>query len=191
MSTEAPPEVAATTSPADQHLAQLLAQFPGCQPADDLRLGDGIPTAIVPPDQLPAVCRFLRDDPRLRYVFLAELCCIDYPERPNRFDVTYVLHSFEHNCRVRLKARAGGETLTIPSVTELWPAANWLEREVYDLFGVGFEGHPNLQRLLLPEDWEGHPLRRDEPTGGERVSFTEDEARLDVAGPVRHTARPD
>ena len=80
----------------------------------------------------------------------------------------------------------GGEEPEVPSVVSLWPAAAWHEREIYDLFGVKFAGHPDLRRILLPDDWEGHPLRRDEPRGEEPVSFTEEEAGRERGGPVLH-----
>ena len=182
MATEAP-----TTADglAAGHMARLMDQFHGCQPPD-VRLADGIPTTIVPPDQLLNVCQFLRDDPDMRYAFLAELNAVDYLERADRFDITYILHSFDHNSRLRLKVRVGGEEPTVPSVVPLWPSAAWHEREVFDLFGVQFTGHPDLRRLFLPEDWEGHPLRRDEAQGEEEVSFTEEEAGRERGGPVLH-----
>ncbi|MAG37745.1 MAG: NADH-quinone oxidoreductase subunit C [Dehalococcoidia bacterium] len=171
--------------PAVGHMARLMARFQDCQPPD-VRLADNIQTAIVPPGQLLAVCRFLSDDPHMRYSFLAELNAVDHLERADRFDITYILHSFDHNSRLRLKTRVGGEDPTVPSVAPLWPAASWHEREIFDLFGVKFSGHPDLRRLFLPEDWEGYPLRRDEAQGEEPVSFTEDEAGRERGGPVLH-----
>lgn len=166
-------------------MARLMEQFGDCQPPDT-RLADGIPTAIVPPDRLLDVGRFLRDDPDMHYAFLAELNAVDYLERADRFEVTYILHSYDHNSRLRLKVRVGSEEPTVPSAVSLWPAAAWHEREVFDLFGVQFDGHPDLRRLFLPEDWEGHPLRRDEAQGEEEVSFTEEEAGRERGGPVLH-----
>ena len=182
MATEAP---TAADGPAAGHMARLMEQFGDCQPPDT-RLADGIPTAIVPPDRLLDVGRFLRDDPDMHYAFLAELNAVDYLERADRFEVTYILHSYDHNSRLRLKVRVGGEEPTVPSAVSLWPAAAWHEREVFDLFGVQFDGHPDLRRLFLPEDWEGHPLRRDEAQGEEEVSFTEEEAGRERGGPVLH-----
>lgn len=110
------------------------------------------------------VCQFLRDDPATRFNYLTDLTCVHYPPREAEggepFDVIYNLYSIERNARVRLKipARTG-----VKSVVAVWPSANWMEREVFDLFGVRFEGHPDLRRLLLPPDWEGHPLRKDYP----------------------------
>lgn len=110
----------------------------------------------------------LKTDPELAYVFLADLTCVDrYPVEP-RFEIVYHLLSFKTRARLRLKVCVPGENPRLDSVTGLWPGANWLECEVFDLFGVQFAGHPNLRRLLMPEDWEGHPLRKDYPVEGPR-----------------------
>ena len=92
--------------------------------------------------------------------FLVDLTAVDYPNRSPRFDLIYVLYSFERNERTIVKTQVDDTAL---SVTHLYPAANWLEREVFDMFGIRFEGHPNLKRILMPEDWEGHPLRKEYP----------------------------
>ena len=108
----------------------------------------------------------LRDDPQLQYNFLSDLTCVDwYPAEP-RCEVVYHLLSIPRKARLRLKVRLGGEEPRLESVTSVWPAANFFEREVVDLFGVYFQGHPSLRRILMPEDWEGHPLRRDYPVEG-------------------------
>lgn len=115
------------------------------------------------PARLKEVCRFLLDDEETRFNYLSDLTCVHYPERSTApFEVVYNLYSIPHNTRLRLKVGTvtGGE---VESVTEIWPAANWMEREVYDLFGVVFLHHPDLRRILLPADWEGHPLRKDYP----------------------------
>ena len=85
---------------------------------------------------------------------------MDWPKREKRFDVVLNLYSFEHNARLRIKVHAAAGEI-VPSVTSVWPTANWLEREVYDMFGIEFGGHPDLKRILLPEEWQGHPLRKD------------------------------
>jgi NADH-quinone oxidoreductase subunit C len=128
------------------------------------------PVAVVDKARLLEVCRFLRDDEELRCDHLADLCGADYPEREDRFEVVYHLYSLAHHHRVRLKVRAA-EGEAVPTLTPLWIGAEWPEREVYDLFGVPFEGHPDLRRLFLPDDWEGHPLRKDHERGGEVVDF--------------------
>ncbi len=110
-------------------------------------------------------CRFLRDTPGLEFDFLTDLTAVDYPARPKRFDVVSHLYSMSQNHMLRVKVGvADGEPC--PTLTGVWKAANWEERECYDMFGVVFEGHPDLRRILLPEDWEGFPLRKDYPLAG-------------------------
>ncbi len=116
-------------------------------------------------DNIVEVCMFLRDTPELEFDFLTDLTAVDYPQRPKRFDVVYHLYSMTRNHRLRVKA-AVAESETIQSVTSVWKGANWEERECYDMFGVIFTGHPDLRRILLPEDWEGYPLRKDYPLAG-------------------------
>jgi NADH-quinone oxidoreductase subunit C len=106
------------------------------------------------------VCDYLKDHPKTPFNYLSDLTCVHYPLRMEApFDVVYNLYSIPANQRVRLKAATNGSG--IESVTAVWPAANWMEREVFDLFGVNFLNHPDLRRILLPPDWEGHPLRKD------------------------------
>ncbi|HEX8335708.1 MAG TPA: NADH-quinone oxidoreductase subunit C [Pyrinomonadaceae bacterium] len=108
------------------------------------------------------VCEALRDDAETPFDYLSDLTCVHWPERAEApFEVVYNLYSISRNERVRLKAAAG--EAGIDSVTSVWPTANWMEREAYDLFGLGFNNHPDLRRLLLPKDWDGHPLRKDYP----------------------------
>jgi NADH-quinone oxidoreductase subunit C len=120
------------------------------------------------PDLIREVCDFLRCEPELSFDFLADVTAVDrYPLEP-RFEVVYQLLSLRTAQRLRLKARLPGSNPRIDSIVGLWPAADMLEREVFDLFGVHFSGHPDLKRLLMPEDWEGHPLRKDYPVEGYR-----------------------
>jgi NADH-quinone oxidoreductase subunit C len=119
-------------------------------------------TIVVPVDRLIATCTALRDTPSLRFNVLAEVTAADYFPRTPRFEVVYHLLSVPHRRRLRLKVRVN-EAEPIPTVQEIWPSAGWLEREVWDMFGVVFDGHPDLRRLLMPEDWEGHPQRKDYP----------------------------
>ena len=123
-----------------------------------LYLGDW--TVIVPATKLLEVGRFLRETPEAGFDFCSDVTASDWPTRAQRFDVIYCLFSTVHRKRVRLKVRAE-ESEPVPSVSAIWPAANWLEREVYDLFGVNFTGHPNRTRILMPDDWQGHPQRKD------------------------------
>ena len=110
-------------------------------------------------------------------MLLSDVSCADFPEHPERFRVAYHLYSLETGSRLRLRVWAGGDEpaagLRGRSVTGVWATANWHEREVYDMFGVRFRNHPDLTRILMPLDWEGHPLRRDYPLGGEEVQFTD------------------
>jgi NADH-quinone oxidoreductase subunit C len=113
-------------------------------------------------------CEFLRDQPGLKFNFLADVTALDlYPQEP-RFEVVYHLLSLETAQRLRLKVRGGGEHPHCYSAVPVWPAANAFEREVFDLFGIVFDGHPYLRRIVLPEEWEGYPLRKDYPTEGYR-----------------------
>jgi NADH-quinone oxidoreductase subunit C len=113
-------------------------------------------------------CVVLRDDPNCPFNYLSDVTCVDwYPSEP-RFEVIYHLLSIPHKERLRLKVRLTGDAPAIESVTSVWPSANYFEREIFDLFGVRFTGHPYLRRLLMPEDWEGHPLRKDYPVEGYR-----------------------
>jgi NADH-quinone oxidoreductase subunit C len=137
---------------------------------ESLPSADGMPTIGVPREQLVEVGRALRDIPELRFAFLADLVPVDYLPREPRFEITYLLASLgtgdfgETARRLRVKVRVpGGEDATVPSVSSVWPAAGWAEREAYDLFGIHFSDHPDLRRILMPEDWEGFPLRKDYP----------------------------
>jgi NADH-quinone oxidoreductase subunit C len=120
------------------------------------------PTLYVPADRLVETCRALRDTPSLRFNLLAEVTAVDFLPRAPRYEVVYHLVSIPNRLRLRLKVRVphGG---SVPTVQGVWPAAGWPEREVWDMFGIVFEGHPDLRRLLMPEDWEGHPQRKDYP----------------------------
>jgi NADH-quinone oxidoreductase subunit C len=113
-------------------------------------------------------CALLKNDPECPFNFLSDVTCVDwYPSEP-RFEVVYHLLSISKKERVRLKVHLNSSSTSIDSITSLWPGANFFEREVYDLFGVRFTGHPYLRRIMMPEDWEGHPLRKDYPVEGYR-----------------------
>jgi NADH-quinone oxidoreductase subunit C len=126
---------------------------------------------VVRKENIVPICQFLKDDPELGFNFLSDLCGVDWPERTPRFDVVYNLYSVSKNHRFRLKVRVDDGD-SVPSVTSVWSTANWHEREVFDMFGVKFEGHPDLRRILMSEDWEGHPLRKDFPLTKEEVMFS-------------------
>ncbi len=122
-------------------------------------------TVIVPPTALIDVLNFLKDAEEASFDYCADITASDWPPREKRFDVIYCLYSTRRRHRVRVKVRAG-ENEPVPSVTGIWPAANWLERELWDMFGVNLTGHPDLRRILMPEGWQGHPQRKDYPLEG-------------------------
>lgn len=117
---------------------------------------------------LREACALLRDDTACPFNFLSDVTCVDWHPREPRFEVVYQLLSIPNKERVRLKVRLSGDGPAVESVTSVWPAANFFEREVFDLFGIRFSGHPYLRRIQMPEDWEGHPLRKDYPVEGYR-----------------------
>jgi NADH-quinone oxidoreductase subunit C len=128
----------------------------------------GDTTAVVERGAVLDVLRFCRDEPSLAFDMLMDLTAADYLKYPGRedgprFEVVYLLHSLPHNHRVRLKVRVDEDEAVVASAVDLWPIANWLEREVWDMFGVRFAGHPDLRRLLMYEEFVGHPLRKDYP----------------------------
>ena len=131
---------------------------------------DGMPTILVAREALVDASLALRDMPALRFAFLADISAVDYYPREPRYEITYVLASLgvagfgDTPKRLRMKVRVpGGDDGRLPSVSSVWPAANWAEREVYDFFGIHVDGHPDLRRILMPDDWEGFPMRKDYP----------------------------
>jgi NADH-quinone oxidoreductase subunit C len=156
-----PPPPADLTAPA--FIAALDAAVPGAVAQVSYWVGDW--TIIVPLSHLPGALRYLRDAADAAFDLCSDVTATDWPLRPERFDVVYCLYSTRHRHRIRVKARAG-ELDPVPSVTDLWPAANWLEREIYDMFGVNITGHPDRRRILLPDDWQGFPQRKDYPLEG-------------------------
>lgn len=128
----------------------------------------GETTVVVPRQHLLGAAELLADEPSLRFSFLSDLSAVDrFPLEP-RFEVNYHLLSIEKRLRLRLKVKLSTADPVVHSVTQIWPTANWHEREVFDMFGILFEAHPDLRRILMPDDWEGHPLRKDYPTEGYR-----------------------
>ncbi len=127
-------------------------------------------SVMVKKDMIKEICLYLRDEPSLRMDHLADLTAVDYSTYPGdtglRFEIVYNMISTEYHHRIRLKVRVPEDDPRIDSVTSVWNTANWHERETYDLMGVRFDGHPDLRRILLPEDWEGHPLRKEYPLKG-------------------------
>jgi len=124
-------------------------------------------TILLKVEHLVPICTYLKND--LQYDFLETITAVDWPERVPRFDVVYQLLSLPNQCFIRLKIQVGQrreKNPALPTVTEVWPGANWYEREVYDLFGLTFSNHPDLRRILMPNDWTTHPLRKDYPLSG-------------------------
>jgi NADH-quinone oxidoreductase subunit C len=124
-------------------------------------------TLEIAPAKIVSICGFLKFDQK--FIRLSTVTAVDrYPGEP-RYEIVYHLHSIERNERLRLKARIAGAEPVIDSVTSVWRGANWYEREVFDLFGITFTGHPDPRRIMMPDDWEGHPLRKDYPITGTRA----------------------
>ncbi len=161
---QGPPDPA---PPADRtppaFVSTLIAACPDAVLATSYWVGDW--TLIVAAPALLAVAQHLRDADDARFDACADITATDWPPRAERFDVVYCLYSTVHRHRIRLKVRRA-DGAPIDSVTGVWPAAGWLEREVFDMFGVRFEGHPDLRRILMPEEWQGHPQRKDYPLEG-------------------------
>jgi NADH-quinone oxidoreductase subunit C len=150
---EAPPKPV----PLDNELVQRLkAKFGEAIREASLDRKQAI--VLIAVEQLREISRHCRDEEK--FDMLVDLTGVDWPKREKRFDIVLNLYSFAKNERLRLKAHAG-EGEPVPSVCEVWPAANWLERECYDMFGTVFEGHPDLKRILMPDEWQGYPLRKD------------------------------
>ena len=170
----------------DTLVATLQAAVPDAQiervPSIDLQT-----TIYISRGEVPALARVLRDRPEFAFNFLAELTAVDvWPKEP-RFEVVYVMVSLVNRLRLRMKVRLPADDPHIATVSGVWPAANWLEREVWDLFGIAFDGHPDPRRLLMPEDWQGFPLRKDHPVqirmtpnASEALQVTEEEFRANL-----------
>jgi NADH-quinone oxidoreductase subunit C len=141
-------------------------------------------TMVVAREQIASFLRYLREEPRCQFTCLIDICGVDYPGRPSRFDVVYHLLSLKLNHRIRIKIETD-ETSPVPSVIGVFPAANWYEREAFDMYGILFSGHPDLRRILTDYGFQGHPLRKDFPlTGFVEVRYSEEAKRV-VYEPVR------
>jgi NADH-quinone oxidoreductase subunit C len=124
-------------------------------------------SVTVKKERIVEICKWLHDEPALYFDYLKDLCGVDYlGKKPVRFEVVYTLYSMKHEHMIRLKAEVPEDDPVIDSVISIWRGVDWHERECYDMFGIEFRGHPDLRRILLPEDWEGHPLRKDYPAAG-------------------------
>jgi NADH-quinone oxidoreductase subunit C len=131
----------------------------------------GEDTLALHADHIVAACQALRDE--FGFELLSGQTAVDYwPELSPRFHIVYQIYSIQHNQRVCLRVPLDGNAPTMPTLTGVYPNANWQEREIWDMFGVRFDGHPDPRRILMPQDWEGHPLRKDYPLGYEEVQFS-------------------
>jgi NADH-quinone oxidoreductase subunit C len=170
--------------------SSIIRALASALPASDIQPGEATdwPTVLVPRNRLLDVARLLRGDPALRFDVLVEVTAVDWWPAEPRFEVVYHLVATDVPARLRLKVRVGGDDARVPSVHTVWPSADWLEREVWDLFGIVFEQHGDLRRLLMPEDWSGYPLRKDYPVQiamtpkvYEPLQLTEQQFRANIA----------
>lgn len=166
----------------DQRVVEKIkAAFPDAiEDTNDFR---GEQTLIISKKQLKAICQLLRDDPELSYKFLSDICADDFLPQFPRFAVNYHLYSYDHNHRLRLRTWVEDPEEGPETVASVWSIATWLEMEVWDLMGIRFQGNGSLRRLFLPEDWQGHPLRKDYPLGYEEVQFSFNWQEIDAKKP--------
>ena len=161
-----------------QNAIQVLKEKFGC----DENIHRGEHTLFVEAKDIVDAAQMLRDE--FDFNLLASLTATDYwPDEAPRIHVSYQLYSIKHKIHLRLRVPLAGDALKIPTIEGLYPNANWHEREVYDLFGVNFEGHSDMRRILMPYDWEGHPLRKDYPLGYEEPQFTFNFEAIDLRKP--------
>ena len=156
-----PPPPADTPLPG--FIAALQAALPGSVTHISYWVGDW--TIVVPAARILEIARYLRESPEAAFDLCSDVTATDWPPRAERFDLVYCLYSIRHRHRLRVKARVA-DNQPIASVTPVWPSSNWLEREVFDMFGIEFTGHPDLRRILMPDDWQGYPQRKDYPLEG-------------------------
>lgn len=167
-------ELVSTPEPLGGYFDEILAALREANGEDVARavvVDRGELTIYIAPDRTAEVCRTMRDDESLRFELCNSVSGVDYPTQANRFHVVYHLTSMTYRRVVRLETAVSADEPVVASVTEVYPTADWHEREVYDMFGVVFDGHPHLTRILMPDDWEGHPQRKDYPLGGIPVEY--------------------
>jgi len=151
-------------------VVQIRGAFPDA--VQDVIEFRGETTVVVDPAHIVEICRFCRDTEGLEFNLFSDMTCVDYYPNDPRFALCYHLYAMFDNRRLRLKVYLAGDEPHIESVTSVYPAVNWQEREAFDLMGIMFDGHPDMRRILMPRDWVGHPLRKDYPLGYETVQFT-------------------
>jgi len=171
--TESNQQEVTNTQPSQSKQDQALSQIAAALQSDhaewisEVNNALGETTIVVPREHIVAICQFLKSSNNFAFDFLADLCGFDRgPEEEPRFEVNYHLFSTTRHYRLRLKVLLNEDDVHVPTVTGVWRTANWHERETFDLFGIIFDGHPDLRRILLPEDWQGHALRKDFPLRG-------------------------
>lgn len=155
----------------DPVISALLERFPDSIEEAHTKLDE--PTVVVKPGDILDVFRFLKTEQK--FVRLSGLTAVDWLPREPRFEVAYHLQSVERNLWLRVKARLAGDKPEIDSVFSIWRGCDWYERETFDLFGIVFKGHPKLTRLMMPEGWKGHPLRKDYPVHGFKYSYADEQ----------------
>ena len=181
-------DLAATGPERVEH--RLRERFPGVP--FRRQTGDAVRdhTLYVPADRLVEICTFLRDDPELDFAMLSWVGGVDLMPREPRFEVVYHLLSLTRNLRFVLKVALPEENPRVPTVVGVWPTADWHERETYDFYGIEFIGHPDMTRILLPEEWVGWPLRKDSPLGYQEVSFTHNTPTRTKPSPALKRLKP-
>jgi NADH-quinone oxidoreductase subunit C len=179
-----------TPLPGERVLERLRERFPNV--SIQRQEGEAVRdfTLHVPAEALVEICTFLRDDPGLDFAMLSWIAGLDWLPRHPRFEVVYGLLSLTHNARITLKVAVTDEQPRVPTVTPVWATADWHERETYDFYGIQFTGHPDLTRILLPEDWVGWPLRKDAPLGYEEVAFTHNTPDRTIPSPRLRKLEP-
>lgn len=156
----------------DRVVARLVEQFG--DRLQEAKLKGDCPTFVVDRDDLIEVATFLRDDPTCGFARLSDICAVDYldQEREPRFEMVYHLYAAEQRRYARIRVPVDEDDAIVPTLTDLWAGANWFEREAFDLMGIEFSGHPDLKRIVMPDDWEGYPLRKDYPHPYEAIEFS-------------------
>ena len=169
---------------------RLRERFPGV--AITRQTGEAVRdhTLFVPAESLVEIATFLRDEPELDFAMLSWIAGVDWLPREPRFEVVYGLLSLSRAARLTLKVRVPESNAKVPSLVGVWPTADWHERETYDFYGIEFTGHPDLRRILLPEDWVGWPLRKDSPLGYEEVAFTHNTPHRILPSPSLTNLKP-
>jgi NADH-quinone oxidoreductase subunit C len=161
------PDSLETSQAADAVLEKVRAKFANAIRSESAERGEAV--IVVEPDRWMDLAKWLASDGG--FSFLSDLCAVDWPGREERFEIVYNFTDLDGPARLRVKLPVSGDDPKVPSVTVIWPTANWHEREAFDMFGIVFDGHPDLRRILMPDEWEGHPLRKDYAMGKVPVEY--------------------